>query len=59
MLRYQWTQGIPLTKAGAIPPDPKTGAGRDCFIFDWEQDWTADVRDSDFEPPPGVNCAGQ
>ena len=54
LIRYQWTQGIPLTKAGATP-----GIGRDCFIFDWSQDWTADVRDSDFAPPPGVKCAGR
>jgi hypothetical protein len=51
MIRYQWTQGIPLTKSGATP-----GVGRDCFIFDWSQNWTANVRDSDFAPPPGVNC---
>ena len=51
MLRYQWTQGIPLTKTGASP-----GIGRDCFIFDWRQDWTPEVQDSDFSPPAGVQC---
>ena len=51
VLRYQWTQGIPLTKSGASP-----GVGRDCFIFDYSQDWTDDVRDADFAPPAGVNC---
>ena len=51
MIRYQWTQGIPLTRSGATP-----GVGRDCFIFDWSQDWTSDVRDGDFAPPPGVAC---
>lgn len=53
LIRYQWTQGIPLTKGGATP-----GVGRDCFIFDWSKDWTADVHDSDFAPPPGMKCAG-
>lgn len=52
LIRYQWTQGIPLTASGASP-----GVGRDCFIFDWSQDWTADVQDSAFAPPPGVKCA--
>ena len=52
MVRYQWTQGIPETKSGATP-----GIGRDCFIFDWSQDWTSNVQDSDFAPPPGVKCA--
>jgi hypothetical protein len=52
MIRYQWTQAIPLTKGGAIRRD----GGRDCFIFDWSQNWTADVRDSDFAPPWGVKC---
>ena len=52
LLRYQWTQGIPLTKSGASP-----GRGRDCFIFDWSEDWTAEVDDSDFAPPPGVPCS--
>ena len=51
--RYAWTQGIPETKSGATP-----GVGRDCFIFDWSQDWTADVKDSDFAPPPGMKCSG-
>ena len=53
LIRYQWTQGIPLTKAGATP-----GIGRDCFIFDWSEDWTDEVRDSDFAPPQGMKCAG-
>jgi len=52
MTRYQWTQGMPFTKSGAVP-----GVGRDCFIFDWSQGWTADVSDSDFEPPEGAGCS--
>ena len=51
MLRFEWTQGIPLTETGATP-----GIGRDCFIFDWKEDWTDEVRDEDFMPPPGVQC---
>lgn len=51
MIRYQWTQGIPLTRSGASP-----GVGRDCFIFDWSQDWTADVQATEFAPPPGLKC---
>lgn len=51
LLRYQWTQGIPLTKSGDTP-----GLGRDCFIFDWSQDWRAGVLDEDFEPPAGIPC---
>ena len=54
MTRYMWTQSMPFTASGASP-----GIGRDCFIFDWSQDWTADVRDHDFAPPPGVKCAGK
>ena len=53
MMRYQWTQGIPLSKSGATP-----GLGRDCFIFDWSQGWTADVKAADFAAPPGVKCSG-
>merc|ERR1711918_221882 len=51
MMRFQWTQAIPLTRSGATP-----GVGRDCFIFDWTKDWSADVLLSDFLPPPGVKC---
>ena len=51
LIKYQWTQGIPFKKNGATP-----GIGRDCFIFDWAQDWTAEVEDSQFAPPPGLQC---
>lgn len=51
LIRYQWTQGIPLRRNGSSP-----GIGRDCFIFDWSQDWTSKVHDNDFAPPPGLKC---
>ena len=51
MLRYQFTQAIPLTKNGTSP-----GKGRDCFIFDWSKDWRDKVTDEDFEPPMDVKC---
>ena len=51
LIRYYWTQGIPLTKSGASP-----GIGRDCFLFDWSQNWSPDVDDNDFAPPKGLTC---
>lgn len=50
LLRYSWTQGIPLTKEGG------PGFGRDCFIFDWSKGWTTDISDTDFAPPKDVKC---
>jgi hypothetical protein len=50
LLRYSWTQGIPLTKEGG------PGFGRDCFIFDWGEGWTTDIKASDFAPPKDVQC---
>jgi hypothetical protein len=51
LLRYSWTQ--------SIPDQPALPIHRDCFIFDWSEDYTAGVEDSDFEPPPGVACSGK
>ena len=51
LLRYSWTQGIPLTKEGG------PGFGRDCFIFDWSKGWTTDIKDDDFAPPKDVECS--
>jgi hypothetical protein len=50
LLRYSWTQGIPLTKDGG------PGFGRDCFIFDWSKQWISEVDDSDFSLPSGLKC---
>ena len=52
LLQYRWTQGMPFKKNGATP-----GVGRDCFIFDWSQDWTSKVEDGDFAPPKGIKCS--
>ena len=49
LLRYSWTQSIP-----DLPIHP---LHRDCFIFDYAQDYTAGVNDSEFEPPHGVKCS--
>jgi hypothetical protein len=52
LMRFQWTQGIPLQKTGGLA---KRGE-RDCFIFDWRKGWSAGVHDDDFAPPSGVKC---
>jgi hypothetical protein len=53
LMRFQWTQGIPLNKSGG------PGRGRDCFIFDWSQGWSAGAQDADFSPPSGAKCTPQ
>jgi len=50
LLRYWWTQGIPLSVSGG------PGYGRDCFLFDWSEGWTTKVNDKEFRPPNGVEC---
>ena len=51
LLRYWWTQGIPLDGKSGGP-----GYGRDCFLFDWSDGWTADVDETEFMPPNGLKC---
>jgi len=52
LMRFQWTQGIPLTTSGGLAKEGK----RDCFIFDWRKGWSAGVNDDDFAPPSGIKC---
>ena len=51
LLRYVATKGVPFGE-GVYPK----GRGRDCYIIDYTHDWRSELRDSDFEPPPGVTC---
>lgn len=49
LLRFQWTQSIPLL--------PALPVHRDCFIFDYTARYKAGAIDpSHFEAPPGVTC---
>ena len=51
LLRYVATKGVPFGE-GVYPK----GRGRQCYITDFTHDWRSELRDSDFEPPPGVTC---
>lgn len=48
LLRFQWTQSIPL--------QPALPVHRDCFVFDYSKDYVAGAPDSAFAPPAGVMC---
>jgi len=50
LLRYQWTQSIPME--AALP------VHRDCFIFDYQTKYRRGPFDvSTFEPPAGEKCS--
>ena len=49
LLRFQWTQSIPL--------QPAMPVHRDCFVFDYTQDYVPGPIDpARWAPPPGVTC---
>jgi hypothetical protein len=49
LLRFQWTQSIPLL--------PALPVHRDCFIFDYSANYTAGAIDpARWHAPPGVTC---
>lgn len=51
--RFVWTQSIPFPPSGA----PALPVHRDCFLFDYTQDYTPGPIDpARWLPPPGVKC---
>ena len=50
LLRFQWTQSIPM--------EPALPVHRDCFIFDYTTDYVAGAIDGKFfEAPRGITCS--